>query len=296
MNLFKRTVKILENAIITPELPVYTVKDIHNEFDSVEDTLLLEADSLLLSLMSKADTDLDAKAKQLEKLGFLKSSSVKEARELNTKVALTKEQASLIREYKQNYPFQKFLTEEELDRICQKYGLIYAPVGNYIGDVPQKNLNEITNAKNLDRFLLPKNDRFVKIDCSSSDVDNIELMSIIKNPIKATFDLPRQYADETTMMEFVRTIGYNGPRLKYPTLIKLEVTEISKEGLFIAAPEKDFDLTDISKKSKYGYFKSDVTLIIQDPIVFRYCKGGVQVLSKWGEEASDELVVNPIEN
>ena len=300
MNFFKRSAAVLER-VVTPKV-TYTIQDIHNEFDSVEDILLLEADVLIDELNSKSDSTLESKAKDLEKLGFFKSFVVKNSKELNKKIQITKEQADLIREYKQLYPFQKFLTEEELDRICQKYGLIYAPVGNYIEDVPQKNLNEIANAKALEARFRPKNNKYITITSATSFASTTEsnfpkeMKAFLKDPIELHFDIKRDRYSNYSTEEILDKLGYKGPPAQWSNLTKVEVNEVSKEGLFIAAPETHFDLSDVSKEKKYGYFKSHVTIVIQDPIVFRYCKGGVQVLSKWGDEASDELLVNPIEN
>ena len=73
-----------------------------------------------------------------------------------------------------------------------------------------------------------------------------------------------------------------------------EMEEINRDGLFIAAPKSHFDLKGLKKKG-LGFFNFTVTEV-KDPIVFRYVKGGIQVLSKWGLEANDEMLVNPINN
>lgn len=65
------------------------------------------------------------------------------------------------------------------------------------------------------------------------------------------------------------------------------VIVISKSGLFIAAPKSDFNLEGLSKKGK-GYFN---VFEIKDPIVFRYVRGGIQVITKWGLEADDDALV-----
>lgn len=71
-------------------------------------------------------------------------------------------------------------------------------------------------------------------------------------------------------------------------------TKIVKSGLFICAPQSHFDLDGL-KKNKFGFLKV-IKTEVKDPIVFRYCRGGVQVLSKWGLEADDELLYNEFEN
>ena len=64
--------------------------------------------------------------------------------------------------------------------------------------------------------------------------------------------------------------------------------------MFITAPKSHFDLKDLKSKG-LGFF--DITITeVKDPIVFRYVKGGIQVLSKWGLEASDATLQNEILN
>lgn len=70
--------------------------------------------------------------------------------------------------------------------------------------------------------------------------------------------------------------------------IHTEAFKINRDGLFICAPIKHFDTKGL-KKSGRGFF--NFTPLPTDPIVFRYVKGGVQVLSKWGLEADDYRLV-----
>lgn len=67
--------------------------------------------------------------------------------------------------------------------------------------------------------------------------------------------------------------------------------EEDRNGLFIAAPPSHFNLNGLSKQNKYSFFRITETQV-DDPIVFRYCRGGVQVISKWGLEAEDAGLVN----
>jgi hypothetical protein len=114
----------------------------------------------------------EKKKLQLESLGFTNTNEVREyerTREniyqkrtaLHEKIRAIRKEEEAIREkarkkeeeieahhqqvlrYKREYPFLKFIKDEQLARICKKYKLIYAPVSKYTGDVPQKNLNEI---------------------------------------------------------------------------------------------------------------------------------------------------------
>jgi len=115
------------------------IKEIHNSFDIAEDKLLKEAEDMLESLNITTETKLEEKAERLEKIGFINSKHVVKNKEIKQKIqknqeslVKTKQFADLIRYYKREYPFQKFLTEKELNSICDKYSLIYAPINNYI--------------------------------------------------------------------------------------------------------------------------------------------------------------------
>jgi hypothetical protein len=61
--------------------------------------------------------------------------------------------------------------------------------------------------------------------------------------------------------------------------------------LFIAADKALFNLKGLEKsKNGFGFFKKHIPN--PDPIVFRYVKGGILIISKWGLEANDpELTV-----
>lgn len=130
----------------------FTVEQIHAEIDTAQERLIDSADKLLAELNIPTESRLEAKANTLEKLGFVNSEPVKQAatikenrKKTETILVKTKQEAELLRYYKQTYPFQKFLTVAELERICEKYNLIYAPAKNYIKDIPEKNVFEMAN-------------------------------------------------------------------------------------------------------------------------------------------------------
>lgn len=134
-----------------------TVEEIHAEFESTEQKILDECDILLAELKIPTETQIERKAKLLEELGFISSETIIQANKLKeqalqveNKIKLTKQQADLIRDLKFKYPLEKFITVEVLERICNKYNLIHAPAGNYIKDIPEKNILEMKNCKKLD--------------------------------------------------------------------------------------------------------------------------------------------------
>jgi len=60
-------------------------------------------------------------------------------------------------------------------------------------------------------------------------------------------------------------------------------------GLMMAAPADHFDLVGLEFTDGMEYVEPIIT---DDPIVFRHVKGGlVQIISKWGEESKDSLLL-----
>ena len=274
------------------------IQNIHNDFDSAQDRLLSQAKTLLESIHISDIGKQEQIADRLSRIGFENvpvvkqvSSLKKEREEKGMQLVKTKEDAELIEYYKQNYPFLKFLTEHELDKICKKYNLVYAPVKNYIESVPEKNLEEIEGAQVLHSRDAAKSKYFVTITRWFSGVPD-EVKRILRN----TFEYPVGFdIDDRECLKIARQLGYKG---NYRSYIYgsggAHITEIDKSGLFICAPQHHFNTNGLKKKG-LGFFDFTVTKI-DAPIVFRYVRGGIQVLSKWGLEASDPALLNPINN
>lgn len=130
------------------------IAEIHAEFDTAQDRLLSQANEILSKPVDATRSAVESIGERLEKIGFTNTPTVKKANEIKKgkeaeikKVVETREQAELIQYYQANYPFLKFLTEAELDRICKKYNLVYAPSDRYTEEVPEMNLRDIENAQ-----------------------------------------------------------------------------------------------------------------------------------------------------
>lgn len=258
------------------------VAEIHNEFDTAEDRLLEQANKLLSELNLETEESMNSKAKRLSSLGFINSEPVKWVND--NSLIKTRQQAELIKHYKQTYPFQKFLTEVELERICKKYNLVFAPVENYIKDVPEKNLCEIEKAPILHSQDNP-NDFYLFKYKGKSDLSLDEKLIASNGVMLSKLQWCGTHDNSGNLS------AYFGRRVKceYETLYNTSLL-ISRNGLFICAPKSHFDLSGLTKLS-VG-FMSALKIEPKDPIVFRYVRGGVQVLSKWGLEGQDESLVN----
>lgn len=291
---------LLKNLIFEKDEQV-VIAEIHNEFDTAEDRLLKQANEILSELNPTPHEKIEEKAERLHKLGFVNTPIVKNAevikkerKKIETQIVKTKSEAELIQYYKFNYPFLKFLTVDELDKICNKYNLIYAPVNNFIKDVPSKNLKEIEAAHPLKKTDIQKNLSFFKVKSFWFGVPS-KIKSLLRKEVQIdTHFNEDNVPNDSTIMALIKTLGYAGEYKGY-IYRKATVRVVSQEGLFICAPPSNFNLKGIKKHGKLGYFHIQ-KFEIKDPIVFRYCRGGVQVLSKWGLEANDEALVNEINN
>lgn len=293
--LFKK--KTSEDGIYPQEVhkvdPI--VAEIHSAVDSVEDNLLKQAYELINSKdLSKERLK---KAERLKNLGFLSSTEVVSVKRDTDAVMNERELANLIVYYKSTYPFQKFLTLDSFEKICTKYGLTYMSVSRYKNDVPEKNLDEIEKAKPLKssdsvkgliylHIIHPWSDREYadlirgkKFECSFED------FSDVNNPTDS--EVRRVLA--RTIPSFASTTGY--------IFSKAVIYKEDKSGLYIAAPRGDFDLIGVDDNlSEVGFVTRQVIAELTDPIVFRFCRGGIQVITKWGLEARDEALANEYEN
>jgi hypothetical protein len=257
--------------------------EIHHEFDT--------ASEKLLDLATKAKQQIkeDSKAERLKKLGFTKLPRVLENDKNKNLLKDLNGNMELVENYLQRYPFQKFITEDQLNQICKKYHLIYAPVSRYLKDVPEKNLKEIETAPKLQKDDIVGYRHHISYH---SDLNN-----------KTTRSQKKKYRKGITFDSMDSTVEY--PSSTFTNLTGLNCNQYNSSGwkiqttclkdLFIAAPKSHFDLKGFKKTSPFS-FNFVTTVITKDPIVFRYVKGGIQVLSKWGLEANDEELVNSVEN
>lgn len=256
------------------------VAQIHEDFLTEVDNLLAEAsikvstESNKKALLSKADV--------LRTLGFTSTKEVtiaeKEIDRLSKARGINTAKDKLIKAinyFSFKYPQYKFITEESVQKICQKYGLVYGPVKNYIGTVPTKNMNDIQNFQVVE-------DDCLYIDTYYSTINNVSY---------------KEYAEKVNSYnETVRRINFDNQRhLYYDHLryLQRELSRYSKAPLEIAGPQKDFNMEGLRKE---GYKLVSIVKNIPDPVVLQpVLFEGTKyylIVTAWGPEAEDELVVN----
>ena len=263
------------------------IQEIHNSFDNAQDELLKQATSII----EQYKPNLSNKAERLEKLGFVNSETVVKNIDRKKVLISSKKDADLVNYYKTSYPFLKFLKEEQLNAICKKYNLIYAPVGRYKEDVPEKNVTEIENAQPLKTEDFRKEQYFIKVtDFGSWNVPE-DLKKILSKGFISDESFDKSDSD---IIDAAKKYGGYYGNFRGICLSKCLIEKTDYNGLFIAAPKSHFDLDGLKNKT-LGFFNFSITEV-KDPIVFRYVKEGIQVLSKWGLEANDEMLQQEILN
>lgn len=241
------------------------IEEIHESFYT-EVNKLLESANIQSSLATDKQ-DLIDKRNRLVALGFNNSAEVKEAESeiqrlqtLERENSQKKELIEAINYFSFKYPAYKFITEESVKKICQKYGLVYGTIDRYIGTVPDKNL------KHMEDFKISEDD-----ECY----------------LKATsYGGPNLYIDYMNKKEF---------EIFVKTRPLYNIERYSQCSLEIAAPITDFNLESHEVKD----FKISKTPV-PDPVVLKPVIFNTQkyylIVTAWGDEASDELVLNSNHN
>lgn len=123
-----------------------TVTDVmfHNEVYSAGKLLLQEYERIINAACAFDEENVE-RLSQLEKLGF--GSCVVDQRN-NTKISSLNQniiKRDLMLHYKHTYPNNKFIDEETVKKICEKYGFLLTGADRLVDAIPVKNQKEIIN-------------------------------------------------------------------------------------------------------------------------------------------------------
>lgn len=266
----------------TPKYP-HVIEEIHNAFNTAGDQLLDEVKCFLQNL-DESDKN---KVSRLGALGFKKANQVVIAEKRDQDKAYAQTISKLIAEYSFKYPNNKFITEEMVGAICKKYSLVKGDVTLYQGFVPERNLAEIENF--ITTYKLQNCAQFVA-NSSSNERRYAEIFSLDKYTKNfANSKRGTEYYEINGVAQFHKI--YNSD--DYYCGFIFCVDGIKRYGLItpvslqICAPIKDMDTTGMELD---GY---NLKKHIPDPVVLQPVTGGYLIITAWGDEASDELVVNP---
>jgi len=261
------------------------IQEIHDSFDTEVDKLL-EFTNNTASLHSEKQELID-KVKRLKALGFTNTKEVKEGETEIARLAKleseNKQKEDLqraINYFSQNYPNYKFITDESVNKLCNKYGLVFGDSERYTGTIPDVNL------KHIEEFKI-----------SDEDIAYYELQK------ELDYDAYHEAEMRSHYHSMVNQNNYYIIKKVYCTygLVKSNKNNanrrFNKAQFNIVAPQKDFNMK--------GYVVSNneivkLEIVPKDPIVL--CPVGFEnkkynlIITKWGLEASDEDVVNANHN
>lgn len=251
------------------------IAEIHEEFNSAGDKLLMEAKEFLASIDAKKQS----KINRLREAGFANSIEVRTFNERTAEIDSNKQLAERIEYYAVKYPGYKFITNEIVEKLCKKYGLVCAPISRYKGFVPDEQL------KRIEALKIYKEDKaeivyfITKWRNPASDKSQIE--DIIKEYPNG---VPAKLVTETSTKDaYIHLPGHSSVYFTHAD------KENADERMICASP-KDIDLKGLKKVG--AYMSSFTSKTYPDPVVLDRVVGGAIIGGAWGEEASDEMVVN----
>lgn len=262
------------------------VEDIHNEFFTAGDKILEEAKAILKEL-DKQGFD---KGKRLSALGFNRTKEAVSAVQNEVKMKVNAKLAELVQYYNRYYPNNKFITEEQVKTICEKYGLIFGDTTMYKGFVPENKLAIIEN------FKLRKEDSkamWFEVTENHNGVVTLPLSVITEDDLT---DFGKEYMSTRSYSYIAGSDGrldfdvYKEETANLFKGLKFVKAQAVEKNLRICAPLKDMQIP--LGKQVVGHKIQD----IPDPVVLQPVRGGYLIVCAWGDEASDEIVVNQTMN
>lgn len=241
------------------------VREIHNEFSQAPYRIIQKTITDLRKLKDKsALQEKIKKGIRLRKIGFVQAEDSdyyhKQLEELKKEELSKKDFLKQIWYYKTTYINYKFITEEEVETICKKYNLVCGSIPFYKGFVPDKNLKDIEIFNSIFK------EKDAKKGKTLSERYDCDLLR--KNEL---LDLYRQIERGSSNSNWI---------------------EDGNVPMKICAPQKDMDMTYVELEKEYNLKHSH----IPDPVVLQPVAYGYLIVTAWGNEASDAIVVNPISN
>ncbi len=243
----------MENNTKIIEKPVKTFKEVHKELE--DEAAFLTKNHDIRGFKEKADF--------LTEAGFVNSIATK----LYKAVA---ENHKVVEEYEKKYRGQyKFILEPQLERILEKYDLYLRNIEDFLGDIPEKNIKDIMK---FEVFLNDLN------FYGNPDFRQHHQYMISVPDVNIGFSEDRFKISSRYINHFKQNMTDN----YYGHIVIASVKSLLSERAF-----KDSSARIVKKQELVA--KNKVEL---DPIVLCRTKHGYLIITAWGDEANDELVVN----
>lgn len=276
-NLFKKesTTDVVEKVSFKNKTNNEIIEEIHETFYTEVDKLL--ASAKILNCLDTDKNELIEKCERLKSLGFQNTTEIKEAEEelerlekLSNENQSKKNLIEAINYFSFKYPNYKFITEESVKKICEKYNLVYGAIDRYVGSVPDKNL------KHIEDFKVNKND-----ECF-----------IYEKKIWGSLGVSFEFISlEKSNEEKRKENEYDEYKHLRQSFSRKIIKRNAKCPLEIAAPLKDFNMNEMEVED-FKLSKIEILdPVVLKPVIFNGRKHYL-IVTAWGIEASDGLVVN----
>lgn len=122
------------------------VEEIHNSFSMEAERMADEARKIIYS--NRLDKKLEDKAELSKKFGFNNTKEVNEYHNIKSKLSVHQNVLEAVMESIEYLPTNKWIPEDSVKRICEKYNLVFGSTSQYKGFLPLKNLKEIEDFSN----------------------------------------------------------------------------------------------------------------------------------------------------
>lgn len=197
------------------------------------------------------------------------------------------EQKRLIKRIKSVCPSALIVPWEDFYTVLKKYNLAAGPIEIYEKPIPEKNLDDIIKAKELNNLDLNNISCYKTIEINSDRVNKKELQLLVdvvgKLPFYPALNFINNTTDTDNDLYKVRELIRNDREIidsyfSYPN---------NSKNWYIAAPVVDMpDNVTIRIQSKVELEKQRR---IEDPIVFKANEIGAIIVTMWDKEADDEI-------
>lgn len=289
-----------DSKVAVLDKPKYSkeIEQVHHEFEIAAELLYEEA----VAILTNNKINNPDKINRLKNLGFCAVKEVVEVKEKEEKTKMSKETIELIQSYRVKYPMNKFITQQQVDTICQKYGLVWGPISKFTGFVPEANLNAI------ERFASKYQFKTAMISRNSSmrdgmiiEMKNVEIIKPGEKDKRGIASVGYGYivltfADGSTLELQQDRRNWDGinfygtPTNNVRITSKFDFVYLCLTSLQIAGPQKDFDMNGMTVKN------FQVVKQVPDPVVLQPVQGGFLIVTAWGDEASDPIVMHELNN
>src|SRR5690606_29049815 len=128
-----------EDRLLKETYDVYDINDLDFNTELIEDIIIEDMQIYQKSGFIRTKEYLKLR-KKLQKIREFKKSTLENENEYKLELR------EAITYFSQKYPY-KFITEESIQKICNKYNLLFGSSNIYVGGIPDKNVNHIKNFK-----------------------------------------------------------------------------------------------------------------------------------------------------